>query len=148
MSLILGTNVQGRVLLVLEADDIKYMPEDFNGAQVLRHMLTTAQEEAYRALPAIRAGVDFDGEAFTAIPLPPPSPEEERLALDAAEAAAVKADNQVIAFLNFTPAQLDSWIDTNIGGAATLAAVRAACVTAFKVLGRIALAAGRGRTLR
>lgn len=74
--------------------------------------------------------------------------EADRLATDATEQTAVKASSQVQAFLNFTPTQLDNWIDTNIGAAATLTAVRAACVIAFKVLGRIALAAGRGRTLR
>ena len=71
-----------------------------------------------------------------------------RIADDVAEQATVKADNQVQTFLNFTPAQLDNWVDNNIVGAATLAALRTACGTAFKVLGRIALAAGRGRFLR
>lgn len=70
-------------------------------------------------------------------PDPVPDP---RLVLDAEEAAAVKADGQVQTFLNMTPADLDEWVDANIpaGGQRT----------AFKVLGRIALAAGRGRVLR
>jgi hypothetical protein len=88
----------------------------------------------------------------TAQPVDPPTAEQvavaARNAIDAAEAASVKADSQVVTFLNFTPVQLDAWIDTNIGTAATLVAVRTACVVAFKVLGRIALAAGRGRSLR
>lgn len=70
-------------------------------------------------------------------PDPVPDP---RIVLDAAEQAAVKADSQVQTFLNFSPAQLDAWVDANIANGASK--------TAFKVLGRIALAAGRGRTLR
>lgn len=60
----------------------------------------------------------------------------------------VKADAQVQQFLNMSPADLDNWVDANVVNAATLAAVKAAVGTALKVLGRIALAAGRGRTLR
>lgn len=71
-----------------------------------------------------------------------------RMEDDATEQAAVKADAQVQTFLNFSPAQLDNWVDNNIIGAATLGALRTACGTAFKVLGRIALAAGRGKFLR
>lgn len=72
-----------------------------------------------------------------------------RLSTDASEQASVKLDAQVQTFLNFTPAQLDAWVATNIEAAGlTLAQVKANSGTAFKVLGRIALAAGRGRTLR
>ena len=76
-----------------------------------------------------QAGLDPEGLAKKA-----------RADLDAGEAAAVKADNQVQTFLNMTPAELDAWVEANIpaGGQRT----------AFKVLGRIALAAGRGRVLR
>ena len=77
------------------------------------------------------------------------TPPDPRLVLDAAEQAAVKADAQVLSFLNMTPAQLDTWVDNNIGAAGlTLAQVKANSSIAFKVLGRIALAAGRGRILR
>ena len=64
----------------------------------------------------------------------------QRILDDVTEEASVKAEAQVQAFLNMTPAQLDAWIDTNITGAGNK--------TAFKILGRIVLAAGRGRRLR
>jgi malate synthase len=82
------------------------------------------------------------------VPDPTRLTEQSRHDADAAEAAAVKADAQVQTFLNFTPAQLDAWVDNNIGTAATLAELKTRCSTAFKVLGRIALAGGRGRKLR
>lgn len=59
---------------------------------------------------------------------------------DTTDAEEVKADNQVQAFLNFTPAQLDAWIESNVTGAGNK--------TGFKVLGRLAQAAARGRALR
>lgn len=71
-----------------------------------------------------------------------------RRATDASEQTAVKADSQVMQFLNFTPTQLDNWIANNIEAATTLAQLRTATATALRVLGRIALAAGRGRFLR
>ena len=124
------------------------VPTELNGIQLTVIELSAEQEADYNALPAERIGATFDGATFTAIPATPPSAEDVRRAVDAAEALTVKADAQVLAFLNFTPAQLDTWVDNNIGGAATLGALKTACSTAFKVLGRIALAAGRGRTLR
>jgi hypothetical protein len=139
----IGTDSGGKVWLVGDA-----LPSELNGIALTVTQLTQAQEAAYLALPTARAGVLFDGAAFTVIPVPPPSAEDLRAAVDATEAAAVKADAQVVTFLNFTPAQLDTWVDNNIGAAASLAALKIACATAFKVLGRIALAAGRGRSLR
>jgi len=87
----------------------------------------------------------WDGAQIVAKPVVQPDP---RVALDVAEAAVVQADSQVVTFLNFSPTQLDNWVDNNIGNAATLAALKTTCSTAFKVLGRITLAAGRGRSLR
>lgn len=139
----IGIDVGGKVCLVGQC-----LPTDWNGIVLTVRPLTPEQEAAYLALPTPRAGAMFDGNVFTVIPVPPPTPEELRAAVDVTEAAAVKADAQVVTFLNFTPAQLDAWVDNNIGTAATLAALKVACATAFKVLGRIALAAGRGRTLR
>jgi len=63
-----------------------------------------------------------------------------RLAADEADTAEAKVDAQVQMFLNFSLAQLDTWVDTNITGAGNK--------TAFKVLGRLAQAAARGRVLR
>lgn len=71
-----------------------------------------------------------------------------RIATDAAEESAVKADSQVITFLNMSPTQLDNWVDNNISNAATLAALRTGTATALKVLGRIAQTGARGRLLR
>jgi hypothetical protein len=72
-----------------------------------------------------------------------------RIATDLTEAAAVQADSNVQTFLNFTPAQLDNWIANNVSGAGlTLAQVKTGLNTGLQVIGRIALAAGRGRTLR
>lgn len=72
----------------------------------------------------------------------------QREATDAAECEAAKADNQVRAFLNMTPAELDAWVDTNIGAAGTLAALRTSTATALKVLGRLAQQGARGRRVR
>lgn len=73
----------------------------------------------------------------------------QRRATDITEQELVKADNQVQQFLNFTPAQLDAWVANNIEAAGlTLSQVKTNTGTALKVLGRIALAAGRGRPLR
>lgn len=68
------------------------------------------------------------------------APRRSRITADAADAAEVRADNQVQAFLDFSPKQLDAWIEANITGAGNK--------TAIKVLGRLAQAAARGRTLR
>lgn len=68
------------------------------------------------------------------------TPAAIRAATDDAEARMVKADAQVQAFLNMTPAQLDNWVDANIQSNGIS--------TAFKVLGRIALASARGKFLR
>lgn len=70
----------------------------------------------------------------------PPTLEDARRAADATDAAEAKADAQVQMFLNFTLAQLDTWVETNITGAGNK--------TAFKVLGRLAQAAARGKVLR
>lgn len=86
----------------------------------------------------------YNGSTFSKPPAPPKSPEEmakeARRAIDVAEADSVKVDNQVQTFLNFTQAELDAWIEANITGAGNK--------TAFKVLGRLAQAASRGRILR
>lgn len=68
-----------------------------------------------------------------------------RLAADAADLVALKADTNTMAFVNFSFTQLDNWVDNNVGAASvnTVALLKAACVTAFKVLGRIALVAVR-----
>lgn len=68
------------------------------------------------------------------------APIRARAAADEADAEQVKADNKVQTFLNFTPTELDAWIDANITGVGNK--------TAFKVLGRLAQAAARGRKLR
>lgn len=60
--------------------------------------------------------------------------------VDAIEAAETKADAQVQTFLNFTPVELDAWVNANITGAGNK--------TVFKVLGRLAQVAARGRALR
>lgn len=66
-----------------------------------------------------------------------------RIAVDATDAATCVADPNVATFLNMSPADLDAWVDTNITGAGN-----AAARTAFKVLGKLALTAARGRKLR
>ena len=71
-----------------------------------------------------------------------------RAAIDDAECAAAKQDNQERAFLNMTPAELDTWIDNNIAAAGTLAVLRTNTATALRVLGRLAQNAARGRRLR
>lgn len=68
------------------------------------------------------------------------APRRSRLAADEADTAEAKVDAQVQTFLNFSLAQLDAWIDANITGAGNK--------TAFKVLGRLAQAAARGKVLR
>jgi hypothetical protein len=93
-------------------------------------------------------GLDtWNGNAW--VPNAAVAAEAARVATDAAEQETVKADNQVMTFLNMTPTQLDNWVATNIeAGGLTLAQVKANTGTALRVLGRIALAAGRGRFLR
>lgn len=76
-------------------------------------------------------------EARITTPDAPPNP---RLVLDAQEAATAKLDAQVQQFLNMTPGDLDAWVDANITGTGPR--------TAFKVLGRLAQHAARGRILR
>lgn len=82
-------------------------------------------------------GIDAAGQAVSL-----------RRSTDATEAALVKADANVLTFLNMSPTDLDAWIDQNIGSAGTPAAAVVKVVVALKVLGRIALAAGRGKSLR
>lgn len=65
---------------------------------------------------------------------------DPRRIIDDAECEAAKIDGQIVAFLNMTPAQLDVWVDTNITGAGPR--------TAFKILGRLAQNAARGKTMR
>lgn len=65
---------------------------------------------------------------------------QQRVTQDAAEREVCKVDPDVAAFLNFTPAQLDAWVDANITGAGNK--------VAFKVLGKLALMGARGRPLR
>lgn len=69
-----------------------------------------------------------------------PKPPDPRRVLDDAECEAAKIDGQIVAFLNMTPAQLDTWVDANITGAGPR--------TAFKILGRLAQNAARGKALR
>lgn len=64
----------------------------------------------------------------------------QRIAADAADLTVCKADPNVVAFLNMSPADLDAWVDANIPAGASR--------VAFKVLGKLALAGARGRQLR
>lgn len=66
--MIIGTNSQGRVLLVLEGGAVENMPKDFNGVKITAHELTKEQAEALAALPADRAGALFDGKVFAVVP--------------------------------------------------------------------------------
>ena len=74
---------------------------------------------------------------FDAVAAEQPDP---RRVLDDAECEAAKIDNQIVQFLNMTSTQLDAWVDANITGAGPR--------TAFKVLGRLAQNAARGKVLR
>ena len=89
---------------------------------------------------------DATAEEETAITtVTPPDP---RLVLDAEEAAAAKADNEITTFLNGTENQLENWLDINVDGAPDLAALKVAVHKIGSVLGRIAINAARGRVLR
>lgn len=68
-----------------------------------------------------------------------PQPDQRKMA-DAVECEQAKANNDVVAFLNMTPAELDAWVGANITGAGAQ--------IAFKVLGRLAQNAARGKPLR
>lgn len=89
--------------------------------------------------------IDDSSAEVVAFRSPPPDP---RRVLDEQEAEAAKLDNQIMTFLNWTPTQLEAWLATNIDNAATLADIKAAVHTALSVLGRIAINAGRNRSLR
>lgn len=97
--------------------------------------LTWNEVEAGRPAPNAGELVSWEAEYIAAR-----SAASARENADATEAAEVKVDANVQTFLNFTPMQLDAWIEANITGAGNK--------TAFKVLGRLAQAAARGKVLR
>lgn len=96
----------------------------------------TGQSQVIALTPEEEAEAIARHDAIEAIE----APRRARLAADEADTAEAKVDAQVQMFLNFTRAQLDTWVETNITGAGNK--------TAFKVLGRLAQAAARGRVLR
>lgn len=72
MAMILGTDPEGRVLLVNEAQGVESMPAEHNGVPITAHLLTDEQAAEFQALPPDRGGTVFDGKAMTAMPAPKP----------------------------------------------------------------------------
>lgn len=75
-------------------------------------------------------------------------PPDPRLELDKQEAAEALLSTQITTFLNWTPAELESWLINNIDNAVDLATLKANTHTALYVLGRLAIHAARNRHLR
>lgn len=68
--MLLGTDVNGNVLLVGTGTDPSTMPSNLNGVVLTAIVLTDTQEAAYLALPAANDGSTFISGVFTAIPVP------------------------------------------------------------------------------
>lgn len=66
----IATDAQG--IVVMAGSNL---PTEWNGIVLTLHELTDEQQAVFDALPA-RVGTLFDGEVFTAIPLPTPSNNE------------------------------------------------------------------------
>ena len=71
MITIVGTDENGVIRLISNADNASYMPVGFNGLKITAHILDAAEEKAFNALPSNRGGTMFDGINFTALPADP-----------------------------------------------------------------------------
>lgn len=81
--MILGTDVNGNVLLVCDGTDPSKMPTTFNGVAITAHVLTDVQDAAYLALPANRAGTTLINGVVAAIATPAPTSQQQRNAIQA-----------------------------------------------------------------
>jgi hypothetical protein len=81
------------------------------------------------------AGGTWDGTAFTAPPLPPSTPREIEEQQREDRVAQLKAQSDVVDLANrlknSTPAEIDAWIDNNVGN---LAQARAVLKAMLKVM--------------
>lgn len=74
--MIIAVDETGLVRLVADGDDPASVPKNWNGLKLTVHVLTKEREEAYRELPADRAGAKFNGASFEtiAVEVAPESP--------------------------------------------------------------------------
>jgi hypothetical protein len=76
--MILGTDINGNVLLICDGTDPSIMPTELNGVSLTANTLTDAQEAEYLALPTHKTGTTFIEGASAVIPTPPPTLQQQR----------------------------------------------------------------------
>lgn len=85
--MIIATDQAGKVLLVAAGNNTGVLPDTLNGAALTAYVLTPEQVEQFLALPMARAGAVFDGETFSAIHQPTPTPHAVIISIEQANPA-------------------------------------------------------------
>lgn len=105
MNISIATNSANKVLLVSEGGPL---PSELNGEVLTIRNVTKEQFALYKSLPN-RSGTTFDGNTFSAIPIPPPSQAQLDAQANAAADKTIAAmiPDVVIALLENNKPQMD-----------------------------------------